>query len=39
MQLVRYLLRQALKVSHKKTDEVLMETVFSKLQQSTYQII
>lgn len=28
MQLVRYLLKQGLKISHKKTDEVLLATIF-----------
>lgn len=38
MQLVRYLIRQAMKVSHKKTDEILMETIFNKVQQSINKI-
>jgi len=34
MQLTRYLVKTALKISQKKTDEVLQETVFSNIQES-----
>lgn len=34
MQLVRYLIRQSLKVSQKKTDEVLLQTIYSNLMHS-----
>lgn len=36
MQLVRYLVKQAMKVSQKKLDDVLMKTVFSKMSESTH---
>ncbi len=39
MQLTRYLLKQGIKLSHKKTDQVLEETVFSNIFESILSVI